>query len=140
VRDRFAKGSGPYAEFFPRGLKEYNQARLGQVPGLLERLITAATKHQAALGPELLAEFQALKTTFATARDGQVETKGELAQARASVAATRGILELQLGKNILAIASHHLGQPERAADYFNQSLLEDATRNNEDPVTPLPAL
>ena len=36
------------------------------------------------------------------------------------------------------IASHHLGHPGRAADYFDQSLLEDPTRNNEDGVTPKP--
>jgi hypothetical protein len=141
VRDTFAKGSASYAEFFPKGLKEYNQARLGQIPGLLDRLITAATKYEAQLGPELLAEFTALKTTFTTAREGQVDAKGDLAQARANVASTRTALELQLGKNILAIASHHLGSPERAKDYFNQSLLEDPTRSNDDAkddVTPPP--
>jgi len=132
VKDTFAKGSGPYAEFFPQGLTEYNKARLGQFPGLIERLITAAAKYQAQLGPELLAEFTALKTTFANARDGQVDTKGDLAQARANVATTRTTLELQLGKNLLTTALHHLGHPERAVDYFNQSLLEDPTRNNED--------
>jgi len=138
IRDKFAKGSGPYAEFFPQGLKEYNRARLGQVVGLLDRLIAAATKHQATLGPELLAEFSGLKTTFSTARDGQVESKGELAQARANVAATRTPLELQLGKNILAIASHFLGETAQATIFFNQSLLEDPTRNNEDtPASPV---
>ena len=139
IRDKFTKGSGPYAEFFPQGLMEYSRARIGQVTGLLDRLIAAAAKHQAVLGPELLAEFQALKTTFATARDGQVDTKGELAQARAEVASTRVILELQLGRNILAIASHHLGKPERAADYFNQSLLEDATKSDDEIAPPTPA-
>jgi hypothetical protein len=132
VKDKFDKGSGPYAEFFPQGIMEYSRARLGQVPGLLERLITAAGKYQARLGPELLAEFTALKSTFTNARDGQVDTKGDLAQARANVAATRSVLELQLGKNLLTIALHHLGHPERAVDYFNQSLLEDPTRSNED--------
>jgi signal transduction histidine kinase len=136
VRDKFAKGSGVYAEFFPQGLKEYNRARLGQIPGLLERLIAAANKHKAELGPELLAEFTSLKTTFSAAREGQVEAKGELANARAQVATTRTALELQIGKNILAIASHHLGNPERAADYFNQSLLEDPTRTNDDSTPP----
>ncbi len=129
VRDTFAKGSAPYAEFFPQGIQEYTKARLGQIPGLLARLTTAATKYQAQLGPELLAEFTALKTTFDDAREGQVDAKGDLAQSRANVATTRTALELQLGKNILAIASHHLGSPERAADYFNQSLLEDPDRS-----------
>lgn len=136
VRDKFAKGSGLYAEFFPQGLQEYNKARLGQVPGLLDRLITGAIKHQVQLGPELLAEFTALKTTFSSAREGQVDAKGDLAQARANVATTRTALELQVGKNILVIASHHVGSSERAADYFNQSLLEDATRHNDYLTTP----
>jgi hypothetical protein len=35
-------------------------------------------------------------------------------------------------------ATHHLGHPERAVDYFNQSLLEDPTRSDEDEVTPAP--
>lgn len=136
IRDKFAKESPAYAEFFPQGLKEYNKARLGQVTGLLDRLIAAATKHQAALGPELLAEFTALKASFTTARDGQVESKGDIAQARAQVASTRSVLELQLGRNILAIASHFLGQTSQAAIYFNQSLLEDPTRNNDDTAPP----
>ena len=136
VRDKFAKGSGPYTEFFPQGLKEYNQARLGQIPGLLDRLITSATKHQTQLGPELRAEFTALKATFSGAREDQVEAKGDLAQARAHVATCRMALERQVGKNILAIASHHFGSPERAADYFNQSLLEDPTRSNDDATPP----
>lgn len=41
-------------------------------------------------------------------------------------------------ENTLAIASHHLAHPERAADYFNQSLLEDPTRSQEDTSTPTP--
>jgi hypothetical protein len=57
-----------YAESFPQGLKEYNKARLGQVRGLLDRLIAATTKHQTALGPELLAEFTSIKTSIFTAR------------------------------------------------------------------------
>jgi tetratricopeptide (TPR) repeat protein len=139
VRDKFPKGSAAYAEFYPQGLKDYNRARLGQLPALLDRYITAADKHKAALGPELLAELTALKTSFTTARESQVEAKGDLAHVRAALAAARVVLEMQLGKNILAIASHHLGQPERAADYFNQSLLEDPTRSNEEPVNPPPA-
>ncbi|GAA5482738.1 hypothetical protein [Haloferula sargassicola] len=139
IRDKFAKGSGPYVEFYPRGLTEYNRARLGQIPGLLDRLIAAAEKYQAQLGPELLAEFTALKATFSNAREGQVDAKGELAQARANLAAARGVLELQLGTNILTIALHHLGHPERTTDYFNQSLLEDPTRSDEEPE-PAPPL
>lgn len=138
IRDKLGKGSAAYTEFFPRGLVEIGQARLGQITAILDRLIAAAGKYQSAVGPELLAEFTALKATYTTARDGQVEAKGDLAQARADLAAARTALELQLGRNLLAIASHHLGHPERAADYFTQSLLEDPTRSHEETVTPKP--
>ena len=137
VRDKFDKGSAAYAEFFPRGLTEYQKARMGQVAGFLDRLIAAATKYQAELGPELLAEFTALKTTFSSAREGQVDAKGDLAQARAQIAATRPVLELQLGRNLLAAASRHLGEPARAADYFSQSLLEDPTRSKDSETPPV---
>jgi hypothetical protein len=139
VRDKFPKGSAAYTEFYPQGFQDYNRARIGQLPGLLDRVITTAEKYKSTLGPELLAEFNALKTSFATARDGQVEAKGDLAHIRAALAAARVVLEMQLGKNILTIATHHHGHPERAADYFNQSLLEDPTRSNEDAVKPPPA-
>lgn len=140
VRDKFAKGSGPYAEFFPQGLQEYNRARHGQVPALLDRLISAADKYQAELGSALLAEFTALKATYNSARDAQVESKGDIAQARATLASTRTALEQQVGKNLLTIALHHLGHPERATDYFNQSLLEDPSRTHEKDVIPSPVV
>lgn len=120
IRDHFPKGSGPYTEFFPQGLTATTKATAAQITGVLDRLIAAADKYKTALGPELLAEFTALKATYAGAREGQLDAKGDLAQARADLAAARTVLELQLGRNILAIASHHLGHPERAADYFDQ--------------------
>jgi hypothetical protein len=140
IRDKVTKGSAAYTEFFPQGLAEIGRARLGQITAILDRLIAAADKHKAAVGPELLAEFTALKATYTGARDGQVEAKGDLAQARADLAAARTVLELQLGRNLLAIAAHHLGQPERAKDYFTQSLLEDPTRSQEETVTPPPVV
>ncbi len=101
---------------------------------MLDRLIAAATKYQAQLGPELLAEFTGLKSTFTGAREDQIGTKGELTAARATLATARTVLELQLGKNLLTLAAHHLGHLERAAGYFNQSLLEDPTRNHEEEI------
>lgn len=136
VRDKFERGSAEYAEFFPQGLTEFAQARMGQVPALLDRLVTAAQKHQAALGPELLAEFTALRTKFSTAREGQVDIKGDLSHARAAVTTARRTLELQVGRNLLAIASHHLGEPNQARAFFTQSLLEDPTRS-EPETTPV---
>ena len=138
MRDKFAR-QRRLCRILSPGSQGIQQGPPRPVPGLLARLISAAAKHQAVLGPELLLEFQSLKTTFDNARDGQVAAKGDLAQARANVTAARGTMERQrLGANILAIASHHFGQPDQAAIYFNQSLLEDPTRSKEDEAPRLP--
>lgn len=138
ISNTFPKASAGYAEFFPGGLKEIGSARIGQIPGILDRVITAATKHQSALGAALLTELTTLKTTYTNARSGQVDAKGELAAARDALATARTALELQLGRNILAIASYHLGAPEKAKVYFNQSLLEDPTRSDDTPTSANP--
>ena len=59
-----------------------------------------------------------LKTIFNTTREVRVEAKGDLAQAQANFATGPTALELTLRKNILATALHHLGHPERTADYL----------------------
>ena len=136
IRDAFAKGTAGYEAFFPRGLSQYTRATLGQIPALLDQLIAAATAHQAQTGAPLLAEFQALKTTFTSARGEQVDKKGSVSDARAAVALARGALELALGAALLGIARLHLGHPEHASQFFTQSLLEDPDRSQADDTPP----
>lgn len=45
---------------------------------------------------------------------------------------TRTVLELQLTGNGLSLAREFKGQPKKAAEFFNQSLLEDPTRDADE--------
>jgi len=97
------------------------------------------TKYEAQLGTLLLAEFTALRTSFNEAREEQVDDKGTVSQARGAVRSTRTALELQLTDNLLTLAKEFKDQPEKCAEFFNQSLLEDPTLNQStDATVPTP--
>ncbi len=85
-------------------------------------LVGKVTKYKSQLGSDLLTEFTDLRTSFASVRGGQVQEKGK---AREQVRLTRRPLEIQLTDNLLTLAKQFVGQPERAAEFFDQSLLED---------------
>jgi hypothetical protein len=69
--------------------------------------------------------------------DEEVGDKGGVSQARGAVKTTRAALELQLTDNLLTLAKQFKGQPEKAAEFFTQSLLEDPTRDQgDDPAPP----
>jgi hypothetical protein len=84
-----------------------------------------------------VAEFEGLRTQFVNARDEQVGDKGSVSQARGALKTARTALELQLTDNLLALAKEFKGQPEKAAEFFTQSLLEGPTRDQgDDPAPP----
>ena len=109
----------------------YTRATMQTIQARLDYAVDKFTKFTAQLGPELATEFTALRTSFENARSAQVEDKGEVGEARQSVRTTRGPLELQLLDNLLTLAKQFKAEPDRAAEFFNQSLLED-------PLNPAP--
>lgn len=136
VVDAFGEGSAEYREIFPGGLTYYTQATMETVKQRLDYAVEKFTKYQAQLGTALVAEFEGLRGQFAEARDVQVEDKGSVSQARGAVRTARTALELQLMDNLLTLAKQFKGQPEKAAEFFDQSLLEDPTRNQQDDEPP----
>ncbi|HEX8372191.1 MAG TPA: hypothetical protein VF585_05400 [Chthoniobacterales bacterium] len=131
VVDVFAEGSAEYREIFPQGLTYYTKATMETIKQRLDYAVEKFTKFQAQLGAPLLAEFTALRSSFNEARTGQVEVKGQVSQARGAVKTTRTALELQLMKNLLTLAKDFVGQPEKEAEFFDQSKLEDPTQSQE---------
>jgi hypothetical protein len=127
IRDVFGKGSPGYEAFFPKGLTQYARAPIGRIPDLLDQLIAAATNYEAQTGADLLTEFQTLKETFVSTRDRQMNQKGGVSEARALVTQTRADLERELGLAVLELAKLHLHHPERAREFFDQSLLDDSS-------------
>jgi hypothetical protein len=127
VVDAFGEGSAEYREIFPDGLSYYTKATMETLKQRLDYVVEKFTKYQAQLGAALVAEFEGLRTQFVNARDEQVGDKGGVSQARGAVKTTRTALEMQLTDNLLALAREFKGQPEKATEFFDQSLLEDPT-------------
>lgn len=113
----------------------YTRATMQTIQERLDYAVTKFTKYQADLGATVVTEITGLRTAFANARDTQLEGKGEVSEARGMVKTTRTALELQLTDNLLALAKLFKGQPAKAAEFFNQSLLEDP---QHPPVPPVP--
>ena len=129
VLDAFGESSAEYREIFPQGLSYYTKATMETVSQRLDYAVEKFTKYQAQLGAPLVTEFTELRASFNAARDGQVEDKGSVGQARDAVRTTRTALELQLTDNVLALAKQFKGQPEKAAVFFDQSKLEDPSQS-----------
>jgi len=137
VVDVFGENSAEYREIFPQGLTYYTRATMANIKQRLDYAVEKFTKYQAQLGAALVTEFTDLRTSFNDARDEQVGTKGKVSTARGAVKETRMALELQLLDNLLTLAKQFKAQPEKAAEFFTQSLLEDPTQS-EEPETPTP--
>jgi flagellin-like hook-associated protein FlgL len=138
VRDKLGEATAAYREIFPGGLSYYTRTTMQNAQQRIDYAVDKFTKYQTELGPELKTEFTGLSTSFANARTGQVGEKSDVGAARSEVRATRSALELQVLGNLLALAGRFKGEPDRAAEFFTQSLLEDPTRSQatDDPTTP----
>ena len=58
--------------------------------------------------------------------------KDGVSKARGAAKTTRTALEMQLTDNVLTLAKAFKGQPEKAAEFFDQSRLEDPTQSQAD--------
>lgn len=134
IRSQLGKTSPAYLEFFPRGISEIRRARDAEVPGLLQRMIDAASAHI----PQLVPVFQELL-------DGWNAASGEAALHRAatgSKAQTRGeafdALRRRLTKNLMTLGLQYLGRPEMASVFFNTSLLYNRQSSSTDELPESP--
>lgn len=138
VVDVFGETSAEYREIFPQGLSYYTRATMETLKTRLDYVVEKFTKYQTELGAPLLAEFTALRTSFTEARGEQMEDKGAVSATRGAVKATRTALELQLTDNLLTLAKEFKGQPVKAAEFFDQSKLEDPAQSQATDATPPP--
>jgi hypothetical protein len=128
IRDAYGKGTEKYIEFYPAGIAEYTEAGVGEIEKLLTRYAKAAADNKEVLGQPFADEWSGLKTQWIAVRGTQVSQKGTASTAADANTSARKALEIQLMVNILTIAAKYVGQPEKAAVFFNQSLLENPTR------------
>ena len=139
IRGEFGADSPQYTEFFPGGLTEYANATLANVETLMKRMATAAKKYEAALGKPFVDRFAGLLAQFKTARTAQLEGKGGVAASNTLTKEKRDALLLQLFDDLLVLARRHKDEPERAAEYFDQSIIRRQNAPAQPPA-PVPAV
>ncbi len=137
IRAKYGKDSPEYQEFLPQGVSEYADATLANIETLVVRFANAAEAHKAEL-TGLNTQFNQLHTAFTTARNAQLGTKGEVAAGKATTATSRDAVEIQLMKNLLAIALDHIGDPQGGLAYFDQSILESPGTEDKPEPPPTP--
>jgi hypothetical protein len=135
IKDAFGVGSETYLEFYPNGVSEYRDATMTTMGDLLDHYAKAAAAHVAELDQAFADEWSAYETRWATVRGEQVKRKGAVSGAATQSGDARTALELALQRAVLTVALANIGQPERAAQFFNQSLLENPASPAQ-PVTP----
>lgn len=137
VKDRADKPSAVYTEFFPAGLTEYHGASVAGGQTLANRVKASAATHEALLGADFKAKVDELAGGYLSAREAQVERKGDKTGGQGNRDDSKAALQDQLFENLLTLAKE-TKDPEKSALFFNQSLLEDTTASGEPEAVPPP--
>ncbi len=124
IRSIWGVDSPTYQEFFPLGLSEYHKASLKNISMLMNRIINAATEHVDDIGQPFVDLFSMMRSNFTAARNAQLEKKGEVSDTRSEKNENRSVLEIELMKNLLALAAEYSGRPEKCTDFFDQSFID----------------
>ena len=123
VMVQFPKGSVQYHEFFPQGKSGYSRITKGNADNLFATVISACENHKDKLGLQLKDEFVALQTKYLAARNKQLEKKGSTSSTRSAWDDNLEEIKDLAFHNLLMIADHHRGQPEKIRLYFDQSII-----------------
>jgi hypothetical protein len=121
----FNTKSNPEAieQFYPRGKSEYNNVSRSDAPIIMKRVSDLAETHSALIGKDLKAKLQSFVTTYATARETQLELITEVSEHRNEKNEARTPLELLLMEVMHEIARRHPGDTATAATYVRLGML-----------------
>lgn len=119
-----------YEEFYPQGLTEYDNADLPSFETITQRFKNALAAHAGDFAAAFVLEYNTAHTAFTTARSNQLTGKGNLSGEGEQVGDTKLALAKQLTINVLTISLQYSGQEDKAAVYFDQSILDAAFANN----------
>lgn len=123
VKFKFGETSATYQEFYPLGVREYQDAREGDIGTLFDRFVSAATTHLTADFPDEVTAITELVEAFDTAY-----TARETAASQVDIAGTgkrddRKALTMQLTTNFLTIAINNIDNPDKYDDYYDPRYL-----------------
>ena len=123
IRSKWGKTSEEYQEFYPQGITEYTHATLASIEQIMERFGNAATAHQLDLGAQFVTDVTTLITDFKTARQSQLDLMAIVNGKKTETSVKRDVVEIQIMKNLLIIASSNVGNPAVLRNYLDQSLI-----------------
>lgn len=123
IRSKWGTESEEYQEFYPQGITEYTKAPLESIEQIMERYKNAATAHQADVGAPFVTDVTTLIDEFIAARQSQISLMAIVEGKKSETSVNRDVVEIQVMKNILIIASNNVGDPSKLEDYFDQSLI-----------------
>jgi len=136
VQAQFGEGAAEFVECFPHGRTIFSTCPDDEVENNLDVLIAGVTAHTPPLAAQVLTDATAIKTGW-TAVFAPSESAGAAKTTTiAAKNAARYALQLELFKNLLALATLFPRQPEQLDLYMQPTLLLPHTQS---PATPTPA-
>jgi hypothetical protein len=132
-------------ECFPEGITVFSQCRDDAVDNHLQILITALTARTPPLGTmpaTALGDASGLMSTWLAIYSASETSSANKTATESEKRIARKALTGELFLNLLFLASLFPGQPEKAALYMRQSLLQnlpDPEEEPENPVQPVPS-
>ena len=132
VRDKFGKLSPVYQEFYPQGMKPFNNISKASIESLMIQIKSAFFNHKVELGEAKSDELQNIYDIYVHARGSQEQKKSETKGSRLSWDDSFEAMKRQAFVNLLTIASIYPGEPERAKLFFNQSIITPKMHHTAD--------
>jgi hypothetical protein len=135
---QFPKHTTEYHEFFPQGKTAYSSITKGNIDNLFATIITACQGHIDKLGTEPAELFIALRTNYQTARNNQLQKKGNTDSTRSAWDDNLDTMKDMAFHNLLMIADAYRGQPEKIGMFFDQSIITPLKHAQPEIVPPAP--
>ncbi len=137
IADKFPRGTPVYEELYPGGVSEYKRVSKENAANIFGRFIKVLGLHKNVLGEDIFNEVNDSYNLFTTAKDEQSSSKSQVTDKIGLYQEKRRQLSVQLFKNLLTLLLINLEQPEKAAKYFDESMLAvKNSKTEEQPIVP----
>jgi len=131
IADKFHPGTAVYEEFFPLGLSEYSSIRKKNADKILKRFITTLEAHKDSFDASMLTEANDKYNLYLSLRKTQLQTISKVKEEKITSDDSRYALAMQLYRNLLTLLLIYAEEPEKAAVYFDESILKKKSGNNK---------
>lgn len=135
INDKFKKGSAIYIEFYPQGMKPFNQITKKSVESLMAQFISAFANHETEAGVAKHEELKQIRDDYTKARNLQEQKKTETKSKRASWDDCLKAMQEQAFINLLTIAMEYRNKPEKLKLFFDQSIVAKRRNNGNNTET-----